>query len=213
MASQVPAGDELLPIRVQVAEPPTADFKGNAVFFSQDFLKIFLGADRSGGFFNGVPEKIFLCLELRFPWRNAVGNHLLIETVHLFLPSAPCMVFPVCDFLFCRGEQVNLVELLPVAQIHHILFQIKEIIFREMMFISGTGIAWPFHEALPLHVILPQAVDHDMHMDVAAFIVAVCVGADQSLMAGKIFPGIFQAELLRPLPGQIVLCHILWIET
>ena len=62
------------------------------------------------------------------------------------------MIFPVSYFLFSRREQINLVELLPLAQIHHIFFQIGEIIFCEMMFITGTGIAGTLHKVLTLHI-------------------------------------------------------------
>ena len=74
-----------------------------------------------------------------------------------------------------------------------------------MVFVSGTGIAGAFHKWLWFYVVLSQAVDDDMHMDIAALVVSVRVGADKSLMSGKIFAGIFQTKLLRPLPGQTVL--------
>ena len=69
-------------------------------------------------------------------------------------------------------------QLLSVAQIHHILFQIGKIIIRKMMFIASTGIAWPFHEILTFHIMFPQAIDNDMHMNVATLIVSVCMSAD-----------------------------------
>ena len=51
-----------------------------------------------------------------------------------------------------------------------------------------------------------------MHMDVAAFVIAVCMGADKSLMAGKVFSGILQTELLLTFSGQSVLGYIFRIK-
>ena len=41
----------------------------------------------------------------------------------------------------------------------------------------------------------------------------VRMSTDQSLMTGKIFSCILQAELLRPLSGQPAFFHIFWIKT
>ena len=81
-----------------------------------------------------------------------------------------------------------------------------------MMLIPGTGIAGPLHEVLTFHIIFPQAVDHDMHMDVAAFIMPIHVGADKSLMSGEVLLCIFHSNLLCLLPGQTIFCCVLWIE-
>ena len=57
-------------------------------------------------------------------------------------------------------------KLFPTAHIHHIMFQINEVIFGEMMFVSGKGIAGTLHKVLALHVIFSKTVNHDMHMNV-----------------------------------------------
>lgn len=44
-------------------------------------------------------------------------------------------------------------------------------------FVTSAGIAVTRHKVLTLHIIFPQAVDDDMHMDVAAPIMAVRVDA------------------------------------
>ncbi len=65
------------------------------------------------------------------------------------------------------------------------------------MFVPGAGIAVKFHKVLTLHIIFPQAVEHDMHMDVAAAsVMPVRVGADKSLMSGKFFLQYSQPKLL-----------------
>ena len=71
-----------------------------------------------------------------------------------------------------------------------------------MVFVSGTGIAFPFHEVLTIHVIFADAVENDMDMDVAGAVVAVFVSADYGLMSRKVLFGIFQSDCLRLFYGQ-----------
>lgn len=63
-----------------------------------------------------------MCLKLCFTRSNTVRKHLLISFIQFFLSSALCPVFTVSDFLFCRREQIYLVQTFPMAQIHYILF-------------------------------------------------------------------------------------------
>ena len=60
-----------------------------------------------------------------------------------------------------------------------------------MVFVSRTGITCTFHEVLAFYIIFSQTVDYDMHMDVAAFVMPVHVCTDESLVARKVFAGIF----------------------
>ena len=48
-----------------------------------------------------------------------------------------------------------------------------------MVFVSGTGIAVTLHEVFAFHVIFPQAVDHDMDVDIAGMVFAIEVGTDK----------------------------------
>ena len=57
-----------------------------------------------------------------------------------------------------------------------------------------------------------QAVDHNMHMDIAAFVVTVRVCAYQSLMAGKVLFAKIQSQLLCPIHRESVILRIAWIE-
>ena len=43
-----------------------------------------------------------------------------------------------------------------------------------------------------------------MHMDIAAVVVSVRVGADNGLVSGKLLPAKFLAQRLRPVYGQTV---------
>ncbi len=123
------------------------------------------------------------------------------------------MVFPLCDFLFGRCEQIYLIEIFTVANIHDTLFHVDQIIFRLVVFESGKGIASAFHKGLAFRIIFSQAVDYDMHMDVAAFIVTVSMSADKSLMSGKILFGKFQSKQMRLFSGQSAFCRVFRIKT
>lgn len=99
-----------------------------------------------------------------------------------------------------------------MAYVHDGLLHVNQVIFRLVMFESGQGIAVAFHERLTLHVIFPQAVDHDMHIDIAAFVMAVCVGLDKGLVSGEILFGKFPAKSLRSFPGQAIFRCVFRIE-
>ena len=88
----------------------------------------------------------------------------------------------------------------------------NQIFFRQMVFVTGAGIAWTLHEVLPFHIIFSETVDDDMYVDIAASIMTVHVSADQSLMSGKILSGIFQSQLLCLLSGQSIFFSVFWIK-
>lgn len=188
--SQAPSGNRLVSFRMLIAETATADFEGNLILFPQEVLKFLQRSADYRRFVNGAAEKNFLRLESCFSGSNALRCHLSVSFLHLFLPPASCLIFPVSDFLFCTSEQVYLMKLFPMAEIHHFLLQVIQVIIGKMVLVTGTGIAGALHKVLVLHIIFSHAVDHDMYMNVAAFITAVRVGTDESLVAGEIFTGI-----------------------
>ncbi len=52
----------------------------------------------------------------------------------------------------------------------------------------------------------PQDVDDDMHMNVAAVVMPVRVGAYNGLVSGEMCLAKFLAQRLRPVYGQAVVC-------
>ena len=50
----------------------------------------------------------------------------------------------------------------------------------------------------------PQGIDDDMHMDIAAVVMPVRVGAYKRLVSGEMFFTELLAQLLRPVYGQAV---------
>ena len=49
---------------------------------------------------------------------NTFSKHFSVAFVHFLLPSASRVVFPVSYLLFCRSEQIDLVQIFLMAYIH-----------------------------------------------------------------------------------------------
>ncbi len=58
----------------------------------------------------------------------------------------------------------------------------------------SLAVDWPFGVGLRLYIEFAQAVDYDVGMDVACSVIAICMGADQSLMPRKISFCVFQPD-------------------
>ena len=81
-----------------------------------------------------------------------------------------------------------------------------------MVFIPCAGLAVTLHKILTFHIIFAQAVDNDMHVDVAASIMSVHVGADKGLMSGEILFAVFKPKALCLFPGQPAFVPVFRIE-
>ena len=64
--------------------------------------------------------------------------------------------------------------------------QVLQIVFGKVVLVSSLAVDWPFGVGLRLYIEFAQAVDYDVGMDVACSVIAICMGADQSLMPRKI---------------------------
>ena len=51
-----------------------------------------------------------------------------------------------------------------------------------------------------------------MHMDIAAVVMPVRVGADKGLVSGEMLVAELLAQLLRPVYGQAVVCPVPWVK-
>ena len=81
-----------------------------------------------------------------------------------------------------------------------------------MVFVARLTVDGPFHKGLLRNIQLSQTVDYDMHMDIAAAVVTVHVGADQRLMPRKVGFYIFHADGLRLFTCQSTLFFVGRIE-
>ncbi len=76
----------------------------------------------------------------------------------------------------------------------------------------GTCVCWSVHVGQKRDFINPQGVDDDMHMDIAAVVMPVRVGADNGLVSGEMLLAELLAQLLRPVYGQAVVCPVPWVK-
>ena len=79
-----------------------------------------------------------------------------------------------------------------LANIHQRFLQVLQIVFGKVVLVSSLAVDWPFGVGLRLYIEFAQAVDYDVGMDVACSVIAICMGADQSLMPRKISFCVFQ---------------------
>ena len=77
-----------------------------------------------------------------------------------------------------------------------------------MVLIACFAVNRAFQKGLLRNIQLSQTVDYDMHMDIAAAVVTVHVGADQRLMPRKVGFYIFHADGLRLFTCQSTLIFI-----
>jgi len=105
-----------------------------------------------------------------------------------------------------------LVKPLPVAHFHDFTLEI---------FHSGVGAAvlaalpcvgWSVHVGQKRDFVNPQGVDDDMHMDIAAVVMAVRVGAYKGLVAGEMLGAKLLTQRLRLVYGQAVVRCVPWVK-
>ena len=82
--------------------------------------------------------------------------------------------------------------------------QVLQIVFGKVVLVSSLAVDWPFGVGLRLYIGFAQAVDYDVGMDVACSVIAICMGADQSLMPRKISFCVFQPDGLCTFSCSIV---------
>ena len=76
----------------------------------------------------------------------------------------------------------------------------------------ASGVRWSVHVGQQRYFLNPQTVNDDMHMDIAAVVVPVRVGADNGLVSGEMGGAELLAQLLRPINGQAVVCPVPWVK-
>ena len=109
-------------------------------------------------------------------------------------------------------QKVDLIEIFPVAQLHDFGFEVFHRRVCAAVFAPGAGVCRSVHIGQEWNFGYPQGIDNDMHMDIAAVIVSVRVGADNGLVSGKLFPAKFLAQRLRPVYGQAVVYCVPWVK-
>ena len=109
-------------------------------------------------------------------------------------------------------QKVDLIEIFPVTQLHDFGFEVFHRRVCAAVFAPGAGVCRSVHVRQERNFLYPQRIDNDMHMDIAAVVVSVRVGADNGLVSGKLLPAKFLAQRLRPVYGQAVVHRVPWVK-
>ena len=104
------------------------------------------------------------------------------------------MVLLLCDFIRSRREQIDLMQPFALANIHQRFLQVLQIVFGKVVLVASLTVDRSLCKWLRVNIKFAQAVDYDVGMDVACSIIAICMGADQSLMPRKISFCVFQPD-------------------
>ena len=80
------------------------------------------------------------------------------------------------------------------------------------VFVPGAGVCRSVHIGQEWNFGYPQRIDNDMHMDIAAVVVSVRVGADNGLVSGEMLVAKFLAQRLRLINGQTVVRSVPWVK-
>ena len=99
-----------------------------------------------------------------------------------------------------------------MAQLHDLGLEIFHRRVGTAVLASSFCVRWSVHIGQQRHIFNPQTVDDDMHMDVTGLVMPVRVGADDSLMTGKLLPAKHLAKLLRLVHGQPVVRAVPWVK-
>ena len=125
---------------------------------------------------------------------DAIAQKFHVCNVQIQLPAPLRMVLLRCDFIRSRREQIDLMQPFALANIHQRFLQVPQIVFGKVMLVTSIAVDWPFGVGLRLYIEFAKAVDYDVGMDVACAVIAICMGADQSLMPRKISLCVFQPD-------------------
>ena len=86
-----------------------------------------------------------------------------------------------------------------VAHLHDFGLEVAQGRVGTAVLATGFRVGWPVHVGQERHFLNPQAVNDDMHMDIAAVVMPVRVGAYKGLVAGEMLGAKLLAQL--PAPG------------
>ncbi|SER26115.1 hypothetical protein SAMN04487884_103207 [Butyrivibrio fibrisolvens] len=203
IVAQLPGGDGLCPVRREIGQPPPALLDGHTLP-QQQRGKLVKAGGGGKGFPYGLPQLFLVRFKLGLPGRDTIGNHggvLLVQRgLSLFLRP----ILPVGDAVLAAVQEVDLVKPLPVAHLHDFGFEVAQGSVGTSVLAAGFRVGWPVHVGQERHFLNPQAVYDDMHMNVAAVVMPVRVGADKGLVAGEMFFTELLPQRLRPVYGQAV---------
>ena len=136
----------------------------------------------------------------------------LVLPVNGKLPLFPRPILALGDAVRTAVQKVDLIKSGFVAQLHNLGFEVFHSRVGAAVLAPGFCVCRSVHVGQQRYFLYPQAVDDDMHMDIAAVVMPVRVGADNRLMTGKLLPAKLLTKLLRLIHGQPIVRAVPWVK-
>ena len=137
----------------------------------------------------GLPQFFLVCFKLRGLGRLSPRLARAAASLSSFGLSFPLRpILTLGNAVFAAMQKVDLIEIFPVAQLHDFGFEVFHRRVCAAVLAPGAGVCRSVHVGQERNFLYPQRIDNDMHMDIAAVVVSVRVGADNGLVSGKLLP-------------------------
>ena len=104
----------------------------------------------------------FVCFKGGVHGGDAIAQKFHVCNVQIQLPTPLRMVLLLCDFIRSRGEQIDLMQSLPLANIHQGFLQVLQIVFGKVVLVASLAVDRTFGEWLRVNIKFAQAVDYNM---------------------------------------------------
>ena len=209
--AQLPRRDGLRAVGGKIGKPPSAFLDGHAVL--QELPRKILDGERFVQRFSDDLTQLFF-VGFKACWLGGLalcgkgGVFLIQRSLSLFLHPILALGDAVCAAV----QKIDLIKTGFVAQLHDLGFEILHRRVGAAVLASGFRVGGSVHVGQQRHIFDPQTVDDDMHMDVAGLVMPVRVGADDSLMTGKLLPAKPLTKLLRLVHGQPIVRAVPWVK-
>ena len=90
----------------------------------------------------------------------------LVSHVQILLTALFGVILLRRDSVRSRGEQIDLMQSLPLANIHQGFLKVLQIVFGKVVLVASLAVDGPFGEWLRVNIKFAQTVDYDMGVNV-----------------------------------------------
>ena len=184
---QLPRRDGLRAVGGEIGKPSPALTDGHALL-QQLPGKIIKGNSRGQSGSDSLPQLLLVGFKLCVYQRLAVLQPFFVFPVNGKLSLFPRPILALGNAVCAAVQKVDLVKPGIVAQLHDLGLEIFHSRVRAAVLAPGSCVCRSVHVGQQGNIFNAQAVDDDVNMDISAVVVSVRVGADDSLMTGKLLP-------------------------
>ena len=132
--------DILLSVGRQIAESSSMVFYENSVFRFQQSLKFFKRCGTFCNVRNSVADFFFARFKSGVHGSDALDHKLHVGNVQILLTALFGVILLRRNSVRGRGEQIDLMQSLPSANIHQGFLQVLQIVFGKVVFVSASAI-------------------------------------------------------------------------